>query len=101
MVILIEFEGEQRKFHHFWLPLIYKHQECNFVVKDKTDNMIFPAGITNLKVVNPDYKLRTGNVVLKCPFNKIPTYKAMVDLQNIKTAKTITPEELGSMFYEV
>lgn len=101
MVIITEFEGDQRKFHHFWLPLIYKHQECNFVVKDKTDRMIFPAGIKNLKVVNPDYNVRAGQVVLECPINKVPTYKAMVDLQNIKSAKTITPEELGSMFYEV
>tara|TARA_B100002019_G_C21268311_1_gene600677 strand:- start:1559 stop:1864 length:306 start_codon:yes stop_codon:yes gene_type:complete len=101
MVIVTEFEGDQKKFHFFWLPLIYKHNECNFVVKDKTGKMIFPGGITNLKVVDPDYKLRQGNVILKCPINKIPTYKAMVDLQNIKSAKTITPEELGSMFYEV
>ena len=95
MVIVSSFDGNQKKFHSYWLPLMYKHQECEFHVSGK---FVFPSDLKNLHV----NKVEHGKgPVLKCPMDKVPTYKAMIELQN-KSPKWIgTPEELGEKFYEV
>ena len=47
MVITLKFNGEQQLFHYYWLPLMYKHNECKFIVEDKTTKMIYPKDIDN------------------------------------------------------
>ena len=51
MVITLKFEGQQQLFHYYWLPLMYKHNECKFIVEDKTTKMIYPNDVDNLEVV--------------------------------------------------
>lgn len=95
MVIITTFEGDQKKFHHYWLPLMYKHQECEFHVSGK---FVYPKDLKNLKVNSTE---QTKGPTLKCPINKIPTYKAMITLQSKSTDWIGTDEDLQEKFYEV
>ena len=97
MVIETHFDGNQKKFHHYWLPLIYKHQECEFHVT-ASRGFTYPKDIANLKVNHIGNK---KGPVLKCPMNKVPTYKAMIVLQQKKQGWSGTDEDLGERFYEV
>lgn len=103
MVIITQFSGksDQKKFHHFWLPLIYKHNECTFIVEQTTaEQLVYPTGIKNLKVVKSHTDQAYKGPVLFCPLDKIPTYKNMVDLQASKANKVYNDySELG-IFYE-
>ena len=49
MRIITEFNGEQKKFHWYWLPLMYKHQECEFYVHAPR-GFVYPKDVKNLKV---------------------------------------------------
>ena len=51
MVITLKFEGQQQLFHYYWLPLMYKHNECKFVVEDKTSKLVYPKDVNNLEVI--------------------------------------------------
>ena len=94
MVIQTVFDGKQKKFHTYWLPLMYKHQECEFHVEGK---FVYPKDVKNLKV---GISSATGPT-LKCPMNKIPTYKAMIELAKKPKEWIGTPEDLGVMFYDI
>ena len=52
MVITLKFEGQQQLFHYYWLPLMYKHNECKFIVEDKTTKMIYPNDVDPFGVIN-------------------------------------------------
>ena len=97
MVITLKFEGQQQLFHYYWLPLMYKHNECKFIVEDKTTKMIYPKDIDNLEVVTNINNVKLRMPVLHCQMNKVPTYKTMVELQK-KRAGEYT--DLGK-YYEV
>lgn len=75
MVIVTTFEGNQQEFHHYWCPLMYKHQECEFHV---TGKFVYPKDLTNLKVNQTTHK---AGPVLRLPINMLPTYRAMIELQ--------------------
>lgn len=74
---------------------MYKHQECQFYVSGK---FVFPKDLNNLKVNSTD---QPKGPVLKCPINKIPTYRAMIELQKKDKSWIGTDEDLGERFYEV
>ena len=95
MVIVSSFDGNQKKFHSYRLPLMYKHQECEFHISGK---FVHPSDLKNLHVNRIEHG---KGPILKCPMNMVPTYRAMIELQR-KNPKWIgTPEELGEVFYEV
>ena len=94
MVISTKFDGNQKKFHWYWLPLMYKHPECTFFVSGE---FIFPKDISNL-IVNEKAK---GGPLLECPMNKVPSYSAMIELQKKRNNWKGTSEDLKSRFYEV
>ena len=75
MVIITTYQGDQRSFHHHWCPLMYKHQECEFRISGK---FVYPKDLKNIKVNSVD---ESGGPILKCPIDKIPTYRAMIELQ--------------------
>ena len=95
MVIITTFEGNQKAFHHYWLPLIYKHQECEFRISGK---FVYPKDLKNLKVNSVD---ENGGPILKCPINKVPMYRGMIELQKKNKNWIGTPEDLGDWFYDV
>ena len=97
MVIITTFNGIQKMFHTYWLPLMYKHQECDFYV---TGKFVYPRDLPNLKINKTDVENLKGPI-LKCPMEKIPTYIAMIKLQSMKPNWIGTPEELGERFYEL
>ena len=95
MVIISTFEVNQRAFHHYWLPLIYKHQECEFRISGK---FTYPKDLKNLKVNTVD---TGGGPILKCPIDKVPMYRGMIELQKKDKNWIGVPEDLGSWFYGV
>tara|TARA_B100001175_G_scaffold296414_1_gene285322 strand:- start:865 stop:1197 length:333 start_codon:yes stop_codon:yes gene_type:complete len=101
MVILTKYTGYQLEFTRYWPPLMYKHQECQFIVIDPFNKLWYPKDLKNLEVVNDwdDIKSWKGPM-LECPINKLPTYKAMIVLQNKKSGN-FTPDNLGAKFYKV
>ena len=82
MNIVVKYNGKQKLFHHYWLPLIYKHNECRFYVEDKNDSLIYPSGIPNLKVVIDISKEKLKGKTLYCNIYKVPTYKTMANFDN-------------------
>ena len=42
MNIVTVFNGKQKNFHMYWLPLIYKHQEVMFYIQEDSPNAICP-----------------------------------------------------------
>ena len=82
MNIVIKYDGRQKLFHHYWLPLIYKHGECKFYVEDKSSSIIYPSGINNLRVVIDISKEKISGKTLYCDINKVPTYKTMTNFNN-------------------
>ena len=95
MNIVIKYNGRQKLFHHYWLPLIYKHQECEFRISGK---FVYPKDLKNLKVNSVD---ENGGPILKCPINKVPMYRGMIELQKKNKNWIGTPEDLGDWFYDV
>ena len=82
MNIVIKYNGRQKLFHHYWLPLIYKHPECTFYVEDKNGSIICPSGIPNIKMVIDISKQKLKGKTLYCDIDKVPTYKTMTDFSN-------------------
>ena len=97
MVITLIFEGQQQLFHYYWLPLMYKHNECKFIVEDKTTKMIYPNDVGNLEVVTNINNIKLRQPILHCEINKVPTYKTMIEFQKKKSGEY---ENLGE-YYEV
>ncbi len=97
MKIVTEFNGEQKKFHWYWLPLMYKHQECEFYVHAPR-GFVYPKDVKNLKVNEVP---RSKGPTLRCPMNRVPTYIAMVEFTKKKPDWDGTHEDLGERFYEV
>jgi len=100
MMIITQFEGKQKIFHHYWLPLIYKHNECQFCVEDTTRKFAYPKDIKNLQVVTDLNKVKLKGPVLYCPMNKLPTYKAMINLQQMAPGE-YKVKDVHAKFYEV
>lgn len=98
MVIITTFLGDQKPFHHYWLPLMYKHQECQFHVSGKP---VAPKDLKNLHLNQTlEYKNQPGPI-LKLPINIIPTYRAMIELQK-KPANWIGNwEDIGKEWFYV
>lgn len=94
MVIVTEFKGDQKSFHHYWCPLMYKHQECQFYVKGE---FIYPKDLKNLHV-NQEPK---GGPILNCPIDKIPQYRGMIELQKKEKNWSGSHEDIGDWFYSV
>ena len=82
MVIVINYDGRQQMFHHYWLPLIYKHQECTFWVEGDTEKMIYPSDISNLNVTKRVDRDKLKNPVMYCNIDKVPTYRTMIDFKH-------------------
>ena len=76
---------------------MYKHNECKFVVEDKTNKIIYPRDIDNLQVVANINNLKLRQPILHCKMNKVPTYKTMIDLQKKQAGEY---EDYG-VYYEV
>jgi len=95
MNIYVKFNGEQKKFHWYWLPLIYKHQECTFYFEG---DFTYPKDIKNLRV---NAEIDTKGPTLYCPMDRVPTYYAMVVLTGKKSSWTGTTNDLNAPFYEV
>lgn len=97
MKIITDYQGEQKKFHWYWLPLIYKHQEVKFFVKAPA-NFIYPKDLKNLIInQNPVGKGPT----LTCAWNEIPTYRAMEQFSKKDANWNGTATDLGEKFYDV
>ena len=97
MVITLKFEGQQQLFHYYWLPLMYKHNECKFVVEDKTNKIIYPRDIDNLQVVANINNFKLRQPILHCKMNKVPTYKTMIEFQKKQAGEYV---DYGQ-YYEV
>ena len=97
MIISTIFNGEQKKFHWYWLPLIYKHQECEFYI-EASRGFIYPKDIKNLKV---NEVLPKDGPILTVTMDKVPTYIAMIKLQEQKKSWRGTSDDLNAKFYEV
>lgn len=94
MVIVTEFKGDQKSFHHYWCPLMYKHQECSFYIKGE---FIYPRDLKNLHV-NKEPK---GGPILNCPIDKIPQYRGMIELQKKDKNWKGTEKDIGDWFYDL
>ena len=97
MVITLKFEGQQQLFHYYWLPLMYKHNECKFVVEDKTSKLVYPKDVNNLNVIANINNVKLRQPILHCNMNKVPTYRTMIEFQKKKSGEY---ENLGEN-YEV
>lgn len=97
MNIVTVFNGKQKNFHMYWLPLIYKHQEVMFYIQAPR-GFIYPKDIKNLKVNEIP---NTKGPTLKCEMSELPTYRAMEVLTKQKNNWTGTPKDLDARFYEV
>ena len=95
MIIHTKFNGEQKKFHWYWLPLIYKHQECQFYIDG---DFIYPKDIKNLHV---NEEVPGNGPILNVTMDKVPTYIAMIKLQEQKKSWRGTSDDLNVKFYEV
>lgn len=95
MNIVTEFNGNQKKFHWYWLPLIYKHQECTFYIKGE---FVFPRDVSNIKVNAEPPK---GGPTLTIPMDQVPTYRAMLELASLPEDWKGNHIDLGQRFYEV
>lgn len=82
MVIVIKYDGRQQMFHHYWLPLIYKHQECKFFVEGDIEKMIYPKDVPNLHVTKKVNKDNMKKPIMYCNIDQVPTYKTMIDFNN-------------------
>jgi len=69
-------------FHHYWLPLIYKHQECKFFVEGDIEKMIYPKDVPNLHVTKKVNKDNMKKPIMYCNIDQVPTYKTMIDFNN-------------------
>jgi len=76
---------------------MYKHNECKFIVEDKTTKMIYPNDVPNLEVTSNINNVKITHPVLHCQINKVPTYKTMIEFQKKKAGEY---EGLGE-YYEV
>ena len=97
MVITLKFEGQQQLFHYYWLPLMYKHNECKFVVEDKTSKLVYPKDVNNLNVIANINNVKLRQPILHCNMNKVPTYRTMIEFQKKKSGEY---ENLGE-YYKV
>lgn len=76
---------------------MYKHNECKFIVEDKTTKMIYPNDVGNLEVVTNINNVKLRQPILHCEINKVPTYRTMIEFQKKKSGEY---EDLGE-YYEV
>ena len=76
---------------------MYKHNECKFIVEDKTTKMIYPNDVGNLEVVTNINNVKLRQPILHCEINKVPTYKTMIEFQKKKSGEY---EDFG-VYYEV
>ena len=76
---------------------MYKHNECKFIVEDKTTKMIYPNDVGNLEVVTNINNVKLRQPILHCKINKVPTYRTMIEFQKKKSGEY---EDLGE-YYEV
>jgi len=97
VVITLKYNGDQKRFHHYWLPLVYKHGECTFVVHDESNKLIYPKDAKNLKINQNHDK----GPIMHCVAEKIPTYRAMVVFQKKPKNWKGDWSDLGEMFYDI
>ena len=76
---------------------MYKHNECKFIVEDKTTKMIYPNDVGNLEVVTNINNVKLKQPILHCEINKVQTYRTMIEFQKKKSGEY---ENLGE-YYEV
>jgi hypothetical protein len=98
MNIIIRYDDIQRNFHLYWLPLMYKHGECEFYMNVGND-FICPKDVNNLKLNQS--QIRKGHPTLECPANKVPTYRAMEQLNKKDSTWRGSNIDLGERFYDV
>ena len=66
---------------------MYKHNECKFIVEDKTTKMIYPNDVGNLEVVTNINNVKLRQPILHCEINKVPTYRTMIEFQKKKSGE--------------
>ena len=76
---------------------MYKHNECKFVVEDKTSKLVYPKDVNNLDVIANINNVKLRQPILHCNMNKVPTYRTMIEFQKKKSGEY---ENLGE-YYEV
>ena len=76
---------------------MYKHNECKFIVEDKTSKLVYPNDVNNLEVIANINNVKLRQPILHCKMNKVPTYKTMIEFQKKKSGEY---ENLGE-YYEV
>ena len=76
---------------------MYKHNECKFVVEDKTSKLVYPKDVNNLNVIANINNVKLRQPILHCNMNKVPTYRTMIEFQKKKSGEY---ENLGE-YYKV
>ena len=76
---------------------MYKHNECKFIVEDKTSKLVYPKDVNNLDVIANINNVKLRQPILHCNMNKVPTYRTMIEFQKKKSGEY---ENLGE-YYEV
>jgi len=102
MVIITTYVGDQKEFNRFWCPLMYKHQECKFFISGGP-KFVYPKDLNNLHVNSTLHIVgQKEGPILKCPIEKIPTYRGMIELQKKEKSWIGGVAELGDKwFYDV
>ena len=103
MVIISTYVGDQKDFNQHWCPLMYKHQECQFYIT-AGPNLVYPKDLKNFHL-NSGLHItgQKDGPILKCPIERIPTYRGMIELQKKPTSWIGRPEDLGEevLFYDL
>ena len=100
MITIVTEMTDPHIFRNFWMPLICKHREVEFIF-GKTENLEYPSSFdwSNVKFganleVKDLVKYAKKNLVYITKQNEIPTYELMVRLRNPKEA--IVPKIHGT-----
>jgi len=86
LTIITDFNNNEQMFKHYWMPLIIKHPECEF---------IFTKWNCNFNINRPNAKTYTCNRedavihsknewILLSEMNAVPTYATMIYLTSLK-----------------
>lgn len=103
--IVTSYHNDRQKFEHFWMPLMYKHHEIEFVFVDNESKewpikQICPE-LPNIKTFtishtknestlqNFGVRQATREIVYLTSIDYIPTYQTMILLPQIKTQDNV------------
>ena len=91
VTIVTEFNGDNKVFSMYWLPLIFKHGEVEFIVRD-TGGLV-ALSVPNLKVLKTTLteavRSAKNDFVFITDMSAVPTYETMVYLTGNKGKNTM------------